>query len=46
VTTATVSRAFEHPIRVERHDGRWTARAARRPLAADRAYRPLAEGVA
>jgi iron complex transport system ATP-binding protein len=30
VTTETVSRAFEHPIRVQRHDGRWSARAARR----------------
>jgi iron complex transport system ATP-binding protein len=29
VTTATVSRAFEHPIRVARHDGRWSARAER-----------------
>ncbi|MBB4684205.1 ABC transporter ATP-binding protein [Amycolatopsis jiangsuensis] len=30
LTTATVSRAFGHPIRVARHDGRWSARAARR----------------
>jgi iron complex transport system ATP-binding protein len=29
VTTATVSQAFAHPIRVERHAGRWTARAHR-----------------
>ncbi|WP_033289571.1 ABC transporter ATP-binding protein [Amycolatopsis jejuensis] len=29
VTTASVSRAFGHPIRVTRHDGRWSARAAR-----------------
>ncbi|WP_029287342.1 ABC transporter ATP-binding protein [Cellulomonas sp. HZM] len=33
VTTETVSTAFEHPIRVERTDGRWTARAHRRALA-------------
>jgi iron complex transport system ATP-binding protein len=47
VSTATVSRAFEHPIRVERHDGRWTARAARRTPAAGRAaHRPLTEGAA
>ncbi|GAA3524325.1 ATP-binding cassette domain-containing protein [Amycolatopsis ultiminotia] len=30
LTTASVSRAFGHPIRVARHDGRWSARAARR----------------
>jgi iron complex transport system ATP-binding protein len=35
VTTATVSRAFAHPIRVERHTGRWTARAERRSFAED-----------
>jgi iron complex transport system ATP-binding protein len=29
VTTASVSRAFGHPIRVDRHDGRWSARASR-----------------
>ncbi|MFB9926528.1 ABC transporter ATP-binding protein [Amycolatopsis halotolerans] len=29
VTTASISRAFGHPIRVDRHDGRWSARAAR-----------------
>jgi iron complex transport system ATP-binding protein len=29
VTTETVSAAFEHPIRVERADGRWSARAVR-----------------
>jgi len=32
VTTASVTRAFGHPIRVERADGRWTARAERRPM--------------
>lgn len=35
VTTETVTRAFEHAIRVEKADGRWSARAVReRPLAA------------
>ena len=29
ITTASVTRAFEHPIRVERIDGRWSARALR-----------------
>ncbi|MEN2739175.1 ATP-binding cassette domain-containing protein [Microbacterium sp. X-17] len=29
VTTGTVSAAFEHPIRVEREEGRWSARAVR-----------------
>lgn len=29
VTTASISRAFGHPIRVDRRDGRWSARAAR-----------------
>ncbi|MCI0158442.1 ATP-binding cassette domain-containing protein [Leifsonia shinshuensis] len=29
VTTETVTAAFEHPIRVERADGRWSARAVR-----------------
>ena len=29
VTTQTVSAAFEHPIRVEREEGRWSARAVR-----------------
>ena len=29
VTTEHVSAAFEHPITVEHHDGRWAARAAR-----------------
>lgn len=29
VTTANVSRAFDHPISVDRHDGRWSARAER-----------------
>jgi len=33
VTTRGVSAAFRHPIRVERRDGRWSARAAR-PAAA------------
>jgi iron complex transport system ATP-binding protein len=32
VTTRSVTRAFEHPIRVERRAGRWTARAERRTL--------------
>jgi iron complex transport system ATP-binding protein len=33
VTTETVSRAFEHRIRVEKADGRWSARAVReRPI--------------
>ncbi|WP_434316895.1 ABC transporter ATP-binding protein [Leifsonia sp. P73] len=31
VTTGTVSAAFEHPIRVEREEGRWSARAVRGP---------------
>ena len=30
VTTETISRAFEHPIRVARDGGRWSARAVRR----------------
>jgi len=30
LSTATVSRAFEHPIEVAKERGRWTARAARR----------------
>ncbi|RJQ86257.1 ABC transporter ATP-binding protein [Amycolatopsis panacis] len=30
LTTGSVSRAFGHPIRVTQHDGRWSARAARR----------------
>lgn len=29
VTTATVSEAFDHPIKVDHQDGRWSARAAR-----------------
>ncbi|WP_158863074.1 ABC transporter ATP-binding protein [Leifsonia sp. AG29] len=29
ITTETVTRAFEHPIRVERDGGRWSARAVR-----------------
>ncbi|MBW8872032.1 MAG: ABC transporter ATP-binding protein, partial [Leifsonia sp.] len=29
VTTETVTRAFEHRIRVEKADGRWSARAVR-----------------
>ena len=29
ITTENVTRAFEHPIRVERADGRWSARAVR-----------------
>lgn len=29
VTTATISEAFGHPIKVDRADGRWTARAVR-----------------
>ncbi|WP_348787002.1 ATP-binding cassette domain-containing protein [Leifsonia sp. NPDC080035] len=29
ITTESVTRAFEHPIRVERADGRWSARAVR-----------------
>jgi len=29
ITTDTVTRAFEHPIRVEKADGRWSARAVR-----------------
>jgi iron complex transport system ATP-binding protein len=33
VSTATVSRAFDHPSCVERRDGHWTARAARRARA-------------
>jgi iron complex transport system ATP-binding protein len=33
VTTEHVSAAFQHPIDVQYHDGRWLARAARRPLA-------------
>ncbi|MDR6969830.1 ATP-binding cassette domain-containing protein [Leifsonia shinshuensis] len=33
ITTETVSRAFEHRIRVEKADGRWSARAVReRPI--------------
>lgn len=32
VTTDTVTRAFEHPIRVERDGGRWSARAVREPV--------------
>jgi iron complex transport system ATP-binding protein len=32
LTSATVSAAFEHPIDVARHDGRWSARARRRSL--------------
>jgi iron complex transport system ATP-binding protein len=31
VTSANVSAAFAHPIDVERRDGRWSARARRRP---------------
>ncbi|GAA0421753.1 ATP-binding cassette domain-containing protein [Leifsonia naganoensis] len=34
VTTETVTRAFEHAIRVERADGRWSARAVRERAAA------------
>jgi len=34
VTTETVSRAFEHPIGVAHHDGRWSARALRTAVAA------------
>jgi iron complex transport system ATP-binding protein len=30
VTSRNVSRAFAHPISVERRDGRWSARAGRR----------------
>ncbi|KHK95878.1 ABC transporter ATPase [Microbacterium mangrovi] len=33
LTTATISTAFEHPIEVERMDGRWSARTVRRPAA-------------
>ncbi len=35
VTTELISECFGHPIRIARHDGRWTARAAARraPLA-------------
>ncbi len=29
ITSAHVSAAFEHPIEVRYHDGRWAARAAR-----------------
>jgi iron complex transport system ATP-binding protein len=31
VTTEHVSAAFDHPITVAHHDGRWSARAARAP---------------
>ncbi|WP_424215767.1 ABC transporter ATP-binding protein (plasmid) [Streptomyces sp. BI20] len=31
ITTALVSEAFEHPIEVERREGRWTALTRRRP---------------
>ncbi|WP_350348854.1 ATP-binding cassette domain-containing protein [Agromyces sp. G08B096] len=34
VTSEHVTRAFEHPIRVTRDDGRWAARAVRGPRAA------------
>ncbi|WP_395245442.1 ABC transporter ATP-binding protein [Agromyces sp. MMS24-K17] len=34
VTTELVTEAFEHPIRVSRHDGRWAARAIRARRAA------------
>lgn len=37
VTTETVSRAFEHPIGVAHHDGRWSARALRAPRVDERA---------
>jgi iron complex transport system ATP-binding protein len=33
ITSEHVSAAFQHPIEVTRHDGRWAARAARRALA-------------
>jgi iron complex transport system ATP-binding protein len=33
ITSEHVSAAFQHPIKVTRHDGRWSARAARRALA-------------
>jgi iron complex transport system ATP-binding protein len=39
VTTDTVTRAFEHPIRVERAGGRWSARAVRQ-RAGDELVRP------
>jgi iron complex transport system ATP-binding protein len=32
LTSEHVSAAFQHPIEVSRHDGRWSARAARRAL--------------
>jgi len=34
VTSEQVSRTFDHPIEVTRHDGRWSARASRGRLAA------------
>jgi iron complex transport system ATP-binding protein len=39
VTSGHVSAAFEHPIDVRYHDGRWSARAARRQPARDRSPR-------
>jgi iron complex transport system ATP-binding protein len=36
LTTENVSTAFEHPIHVQHHDGRWSARAARRQAALTR----------
>ena len=34
LTTANVSAAFDHPISVVHEDGRWAARAVRRPATA------------
>ncbi|WP_342744775.1 ATP-binding cassette domain-containing protein [Paramicrobacterium agarici] len=37
VTSGTISRAFAHPIRVGRDDGRWSARTVRRQSTSDAA---------
>lgn len=42
ITTETVTRAFEHSIRVEKADGRWSARAVRERAAAGTTSGPVA----
>ncbi|WP_167133523.1 ABC transporter ATP-binding protein [Paramicrobacterium chengjingii] len=37
ITSETISHAFAHPIRVGKHDGRWSARAVRRTFDPDAA---------